>query len=62
VETPLFTAGPRGTCDGCLQRPVEAFHQTVACWVVGGCPEELGSTHPGEGAKELLLELLLASA
>jgi hypothetical protein len=30
---------------------------TRGCWVVGGCPGELGSTHPGQGAEELRLEL-----
>jgi hypothetical protein len=29
--------------DGCLQRPVEAFHEIVRCWMVSGCPGKPGS-------------------
>jgi hypothetical protein len=43
--------------DGCLQRPVEALHQTIGCWMVGGCPGELNSSHSGQGVEELRLEL-----
>jgi hypothetical protein len=43
--------------DGCLQHPVEAFHETVGCWNVGGCLGKLNSTHFGQGVEELRFEL-----
>jgi hypothetical protein len=41
------------THDGCLQRPVEAFHESVGCGMVGGCPEKLNSAQSGQGVEEL---------
>jgi hypothetical protein len=37
------------THDGCLQRPVEAFHESVGCGMVGGCPGKLNSAQSGQG-------------
>jgi hypothetical protein len=36
---------------------VEAFHETVGCWMVGGFPGKLNSTHFGQGVEELRLQL-----
>jgi hypothetical protein len=30
---------------------VEAFHETIGCWMVGGCPGKLNSTHFGQGVE-----------
>jgi hypothetical protein len=43
--------------DGCLQRPVNAFHETIGCWMVGGSPGKLNSSHFGQRVEELQLEL-----
>jgi hypothetical protein len=51
---PLLVSVAHG---GCLQRPVEAFHQTTGCRMVGGCPGELNSTHSGQEVDESRLEL-----
>jgi hypothetical protein len=41
------------THDGCLLRPVEAFHESVDCGMVGGCPGKLSYTHSGQGMEQL---------
>jgi hypothetical protein len=39
--------------DGCLQCPVETFHEFVSRGVVGGGPRDLNATHPGQGLEKL---------
>jgi hypothetical protein len=41
------------THDGCLQRPAEAFHESVGCGMVGGCLAKLNSAQSGQGVEQL---------
>jgi hypothetical protein len=43
--------------DDCLQRSVEAFHESFSCGVVGGRPRDLNVTQPGQGLEELKFKL-----
>jgi hypothetical protein len=44
--------------DGCLQRLVEAFHESFSCGVVSNCPRELDATQLGQGEEELTFKLM----
>jgi hypothetical protein len=43
--------------NGCLQHPVEAFHESVSCGVVGGYPQEQNATQVDLGVEEFRFEL-----
>jgi hypothetical protein len=36
-----------------LQGPVEAFHESVGCGIISGCPRKLNATKLGQGVEEL---------
>jgi hypothetical protein len=44
--------------DGCLQYPVEPFHESISCGLVGSCPRELNATQLGQGVEELGFKLM----
>jgi hypothetical protein len=43
--------------DGCIQCPVEAFHEPASRWVAGCRPRELNATHLGQGLEKLRFKL-----
>jgi hypothetical protein len=43
--------------DGGLQGPVEAFHESVGCEIISGCPRKLNATKLGQVVEELWLKL-----
>jgi hypothetical protein len=39
--------------DGGLQGPVEAFHESVGCWMISSCPRKVNATELDQGVEEL---------
>jgi hypothetical protein len=44
--------------DVCLQHPVEVFHESVSCGLVGGYPRMVDATQLGQGMEELRFKLM----
>jgi hypothetical protein len=40
-----------------LQGPTKAFHESVRCWMISGCPKKVNATELGQGVEELRLKL-----
>jgi hypothetical protein len=43
--------------DGGFHGSVEAFHESVGCGMISGCPRKVNATELGQGVEELWLKL-----